>query len=69
MEDGRRTVESDRVGDQETLETIRSCYKEIGSVLDHHAAVGVTAAKRSISRAGSDAPRISLSTAHPAKFS
>jgi threonine synthase len=52
------------------LETIRSCYKQIGSpVIDPHTAVGVAAAKRSIGRAGSHIPHISLSTAHPAKFS
>ncbi len=69
LEDGRRTFESDRVSDQETLETIKFCYKEIGYVVDPHTAIGVTAAKRSISRAGSHMPHISLSTAHPAKFS
>lgn len=69
MEDGRCTFESDRVSDQETLETIKFCYKEIGYVLDPHTAVGVTAAKRSIYRSGPHMPHISMSTAHPAKFS
>lgn len=69
LEDGRRIFESDRVSDQETLETIKFYYKEIGYVLDPHTAVGITAAKRSISRAGSHMPHISMSTAHPAKFS
>ncbi len=68
LEDGRRIFESDRVSDQETLETMKSCYKEIGYVLDPHTAVGITAAKRSISRADSHMPHISMSTAHPAKF-
>ncbi|KAI4182048.1 MAG: hypothetical protein LQ348_004912 [Seirophora lacunosa] len=69
LEDGRRKFESDRVSDLETLETIALCYKEMGYVLDPHTAVGVTAAKRSISRTGSQMPHISMSTAHPAKFS
>lgn len=69
LEDGRRIFESDCVSDQETLDTIKFGYKEIGYVLDPHTAVGVTAAKRSISRAGSHMPHISMSTAHPAKFS
>ncbi len=69
LEDGRRIFESDRVSDQETLETIKFCYREIGYVLDPHTAVGITAAKRSIGRAGLDLPHISMSTAHPAKFS
>ncbi|KAL9129903.1 MAG: hypothetical protein Q9175_007161 [Cornicularia normoerica] len=69
LEDGRRTFESDRVSDQETLETIKFCYKEFGYVLDPYTVVGITAAKRFISRAGSHMPHISLSTAHPTKFS
>jgi threonine synthase len=69
LESGRRTFESDRVSDRQTLETIRSCYEQIGYVLDPHSAVGVTAAKRSLGRTGSHMPHISLSTAHPAKFS
>ena len=69
LELGRRTFESDRVSDQQTLETIRSCYKQIGYVLDPHSAVGVTVAKRSMGRAGSQIPHIAMSTAHPAKFS
>ncbi|KAI4119510.1 MAG: hypothetical protein LQ345_000601 [Seirophora villosa] len=69
LQDGRRNFESDRVSDLETLETIALCYKEMGYVLDPHTAVGVTAAKRSISRTGSQMPHISMSTAHPAKFS
>jgi threonine synthase len=69
LENGRRTFESDRVSDRQTLETIRSCYEQIGYVLDPHSAVGVAAAKRSLGRTGSHIPHISLSTAHPAKFS
>lgn len=66
---GRRTFESDRVSDQQTLDTIRSCYEKIGYVLDPHSAVGVAVAKRSMSRANSKIPHIAMSTAHPAKFS
>lgn len=69
MEAGRRTFESDRVSDQQTLDTIRSCYEQIGYVLDPHSAVGVAVAKRSMSRANSQIPHIAMSTAHPAKFS
>lgn len=69
LEDGQRTFESDRVSDQETLETIKHCYKELGYVLDPHSAIGVAAARRSIGRAGPHMPHISMSTAHPAKFS
>jgi threonine synthase len=69
LENGRGTFESDRVSNQQTLETIRSCYEQIGYVLDPHSAVGVAAAKRSVGRTSSHIPHISLSTAHPAKFS
>ncbi|RFU34044.1 hypothetical protein B7463_g2315, partial [Scytalidium lignicola] len=60
---------SDRISDQQTLETIKSYYKQVGYVLDPHSAVAVTAAKGSIDQTGSHMPYISMSTAHPAKFS
>ncbi|KAK3297951.1 threonine synthase [Chaetomium fimeti] len=68
LETARRTFESERVSDQETLDTIRALYKDVAYVLDPHTAVGVEAAKRSAARAAPGAPLISLSTAHPAKF-
>lgn len=68
LENGRRTFESDRVSNKETLETIGSCYRQTKYVLDPHSAVGITAAQRSIARDSSHS-HISLSTAHPAKFS
>lgn len=69
LENGRRTFESERVSDAETVETIKSCYGKTKYVLDPHSAVGVTASERSIARAGPATHHISLSTAHPAKFS
>ncbi|KAF9886939.1 threonine synthase [Aspergillus nanangensis] len=69
LENGRLTFESDRVSNTETSETIKSCYQQTQYVLDPHSAVGITAAKRSIGRAPSPVHHISLSTAHPAKFS
>jgi threonine synthase len=68
LETARRTFESERVSDQETLDTIRDVYQRVGYVLDPHTAVGVEAARRSAARAESNVPIISLSTAHPAKF-
>ncbi|KAI0517673.1 tryptophan synthase beta subunit-like PLP-dependent enzyme [Xylaria bambusicola] len=67
LEAGRRTFGSERVSDAETLKTIQSCYSRTKYVLDPHTAVGVAAATRSIAEA--DVKHISLSTAHPAKFS
>jgi threonine synthase len=69
LENGRRTFKSERVSDPQTLETIESYYKQLEYILDPHSAVGIATAKRSISRTGSHMPHISLSTAHPAKFS
>jgi threonine synthase len=69
MKVGLQTFESERVSDAETLETIRSCYSKTKYVLDPHTAVGVAAALRSIAGSGAHVNHISLSTAHPAKFS
>ncbi|OJJ48657.1 hypothetical protein ASPZODRAFT_130764 [Penicilliopsis zonata CBS 506.65] len=75
--------ESERVSDEDTIETIRSTYRSCfppnlgpgsakssktgGYIVDPHTAVGVAASLRSIQR-NPAASHISLSTAHPAKF-
>lgn len=69
LENGQLTFESDRVSNSETVETIKSSYQQNKYVLDPHSAVGVTVAKRSLARTGPNTHHISLSTAHPAKFS
>ena len=68
LSSARRTFESERVSDQQTVETMKKFYDDVEYVLDPHTAVGVTAAVRSIERADREVPHISLSTAHPAKF-
>jgi len=68
MDSARKTFESERVSDSETVETIKKFHKDLGYILDPHSAVGITAAERSIARNGPEIPHISLSTAHPAKF-
>ncbi|RYP50365.1 hypothetical protein DL768_004130 [Monosporascus sp. mg162] len=68
LDNARKSFESERVSDPQTLETIKTFYNKTGYILDPHSAVGVTAATRSMQRAASDVPHISLSTAHPAKF-
>jgi threonine synthase len=68
LEAARKNFESERVSDQQTLQTIKSFYNQIGYILDPHSAVGVEAALRSASRTGPAMPHIALSTAHPAKF-
>lgn len=64
----RAGFDSDRVTDDETVETIRAFYNSIGYILDPHTAVGVTVASRSVQKNSSELPHIALSTAHPAKF-
>ena len=53
------------VGEQQTLETIATFYRETGYILDPHTAVGVHAA---LQRVTDGSPVICLATAHPAKF-
>ncbi len=69
LNSARRDFESERVTDSETLDTIKEFYRSTGQVLDPHTAVGAAATLRSVSRADASVPHISLSTAHPAKFS
>ncbi|OPB43615.1 ThrC Threonine synthase [Trichoderma guizhouense] len=65
----RRDFESERVTDQQTIETIKAVYRKSGYVLDPHSAVGAAATQRSMNRTHANTPHISFSTAHPAKFS
>lgn len=72
----RRDFLSERVSDEETVETIRRVFTTPPSapyVLDPHSAIGVTAAMRLVERAKRDGETdvdfVSLSTAHPSKFS
>lgn len=78
----QKDLESERVSDDDTIQTIRSVYTSCfpagqasngtrgqtgGYILDPHSAVGVAAAQRSIAH-HPGTYHISLSTAHPAKF-
>ncbi|KAH8175421.1 pyridoxal-phosphate dependent enzyme domain-containing protein [Sarocladium implicatum] len=69
LKSAKRDFESERVTDEETLETIRSTYQKLQYVLDPHSAVGIAATQRSVERNDKSLPHVSLSTAHPAKFS
>jgi threonine synthase len=62
----RTRYSAKRCGDDETLETIGAVYRKSGRLIDPHTAVAVFAAQHM--GAGSDNPRIILSTAHSAKF-
>ncbi|GAB0135931.1 hypothetical protein EsDP_00004252 [Epichloe bromicola] len=65
----KRDFDTERVDDSQTLETIKATYRKVGYILDPHTAVGAAATARSMANAGPDMHHISLSTAHPAKFS
>lgn len=71
----RRDFASERVSDQQTVDTIKHVYTTSPSapyVLDPHSAIGVAAAMRLVENAKQagekDVHFVSLSTAHPAKF-
>ena len=54
------------VDDEATLATISSVYDECAYLLDPHSAIGVAAARSM--NLPADVARITLATAHPAKF-
>lgn len=77
LQAAKKDFESERVSDEETIETIKKFYAaptatsnagKGGYILDPHSAIGVAASLRSIVRAESGTHHISLATAHPAKF-
>ena len=63
----RKDFASASIDQDQTLNTIRECYKSTGYVLDPHTAVGVAAAER-LSHSLDEQPVVCLATAHPAKF-
>jgi threonine synthase len=74
LEAAKRDFESERVSDDQTVETIKEFYKtgthhKGGYVLDPHSAIGVAASLRSMKRTSpGETHHIALATAHPAKF-
>ncbi|KAK2627893.1 hypothetical protein QTJ16_002539 [Diplocarpon rosae] len=81
LADAKNDFDSERVSDEQTLETIKKFYSHAGKngasngaagksyILDPHSAIGVAASLRSIDRVTpGEYHHISLSTAHPAKF-
>jgi threonine synthase len=66
-EAARSDFSAHRCSDEETLLTMRDCYRETGIVIDPHTAVGLHAATK-IMRADPSTPMIVLACAHPAKF-
>jgi threonine synthase len=82
LKSAKKDFESERVSDEQTLETIKQFYAtpttngatngtsghKGGYILDPHSAIGVAASLRSMKRSSPDTYHISLATAHPAKF-
>jgi threonine synthase len=73
LEAAKKDFESERVSDEQTIETIKEFYKtgtthKGGYILDPHSAIGVAAALRSMKRTSTETHHIALATAHPAKF-
>jgi threonine synthase len=62
----RQSFQYARTSEDETRETIARVHAETGYVLDPHTAVGLAAARRE--RRRPHLPRVTLATAHPAKF-
>ena len=61
----RRDFGAGRATEDEVAATIAGVYEETGRLVDPHTAVGITVARRT---PVGDAPRVVMSTAHPAKF-
>ncbi len=60
----QETFASGRASEEETADTIRTTFAQTGEVLCPHSAVAVKVAAEQMT----DAPMITLATAHPAKF-
>lgn len=61
--------DSASVDDETTCKVIAEVYKDTGLLLDPHTAVGVKAARDCAGNGKPAVPTVTLSTAHPAKFS
>lgn len=66
MQKARSEFSAFRCDDDETMNVIRSCYKETGIVIDPHTAVGLSGALKI--KDDPSMPIINLACAHPAKF-
>ena len=67
VENFRRQISGDWITDADTEETMKRVYKDYGYLMCPHTAVGYLAAERYRDK-GEISPVITLSTAHPGKF-
>jgi threonine synthase len=56
------------ISDEETLVEMRRTYKQSGTILDPHTAVGVAATRKLKTIQSPARPTVVMGTAHPAKF-
>jgi threonine synthase len=66
LAEARRLFSSFRVDDEATVSCIARIHRDCEYLLDPHSAIGVAAAEYFVLPA--DVPRVTLATAHPAKF-
>ena len=66
LQEAQALFASHRVSDEETCAEIARVWDRCGYLLDPHSAIGTRAAQ--VCQPGSDAPMVTLATAHPAKF-
>ncbi len=64
----QRLISAERVGDEDTVASMRRVYEATGYVADPHTAVGLEAVRRQRERGKMQGPAVVLATAHPAKF-
>ena len=68
IDEMRRRIFSVSISDTETRRTMKRVYKEYGTVLEPHGAVGWRGLEIFLDRFGDFPLCVSLETAHPAKF-
>ncbi len=68
IEEMRRYIFSVSISDTETRRTMKRVYKEYGTILEPHGAVGWRGLEVFLDRFGDFSLCVSLETAHPAKF-
>jgi len=67
----RAIFDAARLDDEQTLQEVGRLYRETGTLVDPHSAIGIAAGRMRLGQgllADERAPLIALATAHPAKF-
>jgi threonine synthase len=67
----RAVFDAARVDDEETLQEVARLYRETGTLVDPHSAIGIAAGRARLGQgrlSETRVPLVALATAHPAKF-